>query len=257
MASAAVGSNRLGEHCALALVNPGRRWPRPEGGCFRLLDYQVPIKARQADAPRIGKIDLLGITDRGRPYMTMPSGVFIMQDDQPVQPLHDSAKTPKKPAAFKRKRRKGARKKQDEYVGYAIAVTGWDSYYWFWVSDPKSRYDTGPYSEIATVTFTGGLIRPEGSKYENASLTLSAKEGMMEGRWDEPPTSIGSLTAHEDTLEAYVFIPVERMAALVALAHSGRVQIASIGGTRLRYRSGQVHSISLDTRPEDNDEDED
>lgn len=136
-------------------------------------------------------------------------------------------------------------------------MTGWDSYYWFRVSDPKRRYEPSPYGEIATLTFTGGLIRPEASKYKNARLTLSAQAGMMEERWDKPPTSIGSLTAHEDTLEAYVFIPVERMAALVALAHSGRVQIASIGGTRLRYRSGQVHSISLDTRPEEDEDDDD
>lgn len=58
-------SNRKEEHCAIALVNLGRRWPRPDGGWFRLLDYQVPLKARQSDA-RIGKIDLLGVTDRGR-----------------------------------------------------------------------------------------------------------------------------------------------------------------------------------------------
>ena len=58
-------SNRREEHSAIALVNLGRRWALPDGGWFRLLDYQVPLKARQADS-RIGKIDLLGITDRGR-----------------------------------------------------------------------------------------------------------------------------------------------------------------------------------------------
>ena len=63
--SAAGAINRLEEHCAIALVNLGRRWPRRDGGWFRLLDYQVPLKARQADA-RIGKIDLLGVTDKGR-----------------------------------------------------------------------------------------------------------------------------------------------------------------------------------------------
>lgn len=63
--SAAGSSNRLEEHCAIALVNLGRRWPRPEGGWFRILDYQVPLKASQADA-RIGEIDLLGVTNLGR-----------------------------------------------------------------------------------------------------------------------------------------------------------------------------------------------
>lgn len=65
IASGAGASNRLEEHCAIALVNLGQRWPRPDGGWFRLLDYQVPLKARQADTG-IGKIDLLGVTEAGR-----------------------------------------------------------------------------------------------------------------------------------------------------------------------------------------------
>lgn len=50
---------------AMALWSLKRRQPRPGGGwqCFR--DYQVPLKAKQSDRD-IGKIDLLGITDRGR-----------------------------------------------------------------------------------------------------------------------------------------------------------------------------------------------
>jgi len=63
--SATGRSNRLEEHCAIALFNLERRWPRFEGGWFRLLDYQVPLKARQSDAG-IGKIDLVGLTDEGR-----------------------------------------------------------------------------------------------------------------------------------------------------------------------------------------------
>lgn len=58
-------SNRKEEHLAIALFNLGRRWRWPGGGWFRLLDYQVPLKAQQADA-RVGKIDLLGVTDQGR-----------------------------------------------------------------------------------------------------------------------------------------------------------------------------------------------
>ena len=63
--SSAGSSNRLEEHTAIALMNLDRFWPLPCGGWFRLLDYQVPLKANQADA-RVGKIDLLGVSDRGR-----------------------------------------------------------------------------------------------------------------------------------------------------------------------------------------------
>ncbi len=59
------GSNRFEEHLAIALWRKGIFWPRPSGGGFRLLDYQVPLQARRFDKG-IGKIDLLGVTDRGR-----------------------------------------------------------------------------------------------------------------------------------------------------------------------------------------------
>ena len=62
---AASNSNRGEEHLAIALWNQKRRWLRTGGGWFSLLDYQVPLKAKQSDK-RIGKVDLLGVTDRGR-----------------------------------------------------------------------------------------------------------------------------------------------------------------------------------------------
>jgi hypothetical protein len=58
-------SNRLEEHTAIALQNLGGDWLLPDGGKFRLLDYQVPLKARRED-PAVGKIDLLGVNQDGR-----------------------------------------------------------------------------------------------------------------------------------------------------------------------------------------------
>ena len=55
-------SNRQEERLARALWVLNPRWPWPGGGSLRLLDYQVPLKARQKDAG-IGKIDLLGVTE--------------------------------------------------------------------------------------------------------------------------------------------------------------------------------------------------
>ena len=58
-------SNRHEEHLAVALWNRERRWPRPDGGWFRLLDYQVPLQAHRLNQG-IGKVDLLGLTDQGQ-----------------------------------------------------------------------------------------------------------------------------------------------------------------------------------------------
>ncbi|MEQ8694465.1 MAG: hypothetical protein RIC85_03955 [Gammaproteobacteria bacterium] len=132
-----------------------------------------------------------------------------------------------------------------------IRVKDWASYYGFRISDPKSSFDIGPFSDLITLTFSGDLIEPENFKYKKAELTLSAHNDLVEGQWTELPTSIGSLSANEDTLSAYVFVPTEHMVMLMWLANSGKVQTASMVGTRLRYRSGNVQNISLDTSPED------
>lgn len=50
---------------AIALWNLQYSWPRRGGGWHHLLDYQVPLKDIQANG-KIGKIDLVGITDQGR-----------------------------------------------------------------------------------------------------------------------------------------------------------------------------------------------
>ena len=61
------GSNRFEEHLAIALWRKQKDgfWPRPSAGGFRLLDYQVPLKAQLSDEG-VGKVDLLGVTDSGR-----------------------------------------------------------------------------------------------------------------------------------------------------------------------------------------------
>ena len=58
-------NNRLEEHLAIALWRMRGWWPSADGGRFHLRDYQFPLKARQADTG-IGKVDLLGVTERGR-----------------------------------------------------------------------------------------------------------------------------------------------------------------------------------------------
>ncbi len=40
-----------------------RRWPLRNGGWFRYLDYQIPLKAKRSDRG-IGKIDMIGLSDR-------------------------------------------------------------------------------------------------------------------------------------------------------------------------------------------------
>lgn len=65
-------SNRREEHLALALFeafgvqSDGPAMSIGDGRWLRFLDYQTPLKARRTDN-KIGKVDLFGVTDEGRP----------------------------------------------------------------------------------------------------------------------------------------------------------------------------------------------
>jgi len=154
------------------------------------------------------------------------------------------------PPKPKRKRRKRHWRKREDIVFYEMRISAWNYYYGLRVSDPKSPFDTGLYSELAVLTFSGSLVGPAGHACTRGVLKLSASEGLMKRGGDRPPTNIGMLTAHAETLEVYVFVPAERLAELTALAPSNRVQVATIVGSRLRYRSGSVQSISVNTEIE-------
>ena len=59
-------SRRFEEHLAIAIWRfRDVRWPRPDGGWLRYLDYQFPLKEALANEG-VGKVDLFGITDDGR-----------------------------------------------------------------------------------------------------------------------------------------------------------------------------------------------
>jgi hypothetical protein len=58
-------STRLEEHLAIALCNDHATLPIHDSDGLRLLDYQVPLKARQSDVG-IGKIDIVGFAAPGR-----------------------------------------------------------------------------------------------------------------------------------------------------------------------------------------------
>lgn len=151
----------------------------------------------------------------------------------------------------KRRKPKGKRKRKfEEYEHYDILISNWDYYYGFHISDPKSHFDHGPYSELSTIEFVGGFAEPEASKFSQAQVTLSSKEGMLDERRFDCPRSIGGLSSRGDIFAAYIFVPSERFAELAAIVSSGRVQALNIYGTRLRYRLGSAINIALTTRLE-------
>ena len=151
---------------------------------------------------------------------------------------------------MKRKRRQSP--KRDEIVQYAMAPEMWNYYFGFRVSD-GSRFDHGPYSGFSTLTLEGKLIAPEGLKYPRMRMTLSASKELLRDKVAEPATSIGMLSAQGNVIDAYIFIPAESMAELTSVAHSGCLKVATVNGTRLRWRSAVAKSVSISTEYDSDD----
>lgn len=171
------------------------------------------------------------MTSVGTPRTVAPGAAPI-----PSGPARKAPTTASRP----RKRRRPL----DEIITYVVTVTAWDRHWSFRVSD-GSRWELGPYGGHGTLTLHGQVYRPEGFKYPRAEVTLSGRLGMRTER--DTSTSIGSLDARDDLLRAYVFVPAEDMAELTVLTTSGRLQMAALSGTPLRYRQGQVRGLSLHT----------
>ncbi|WP_380874289.1 hypothetical protein ACFB49_46950 [Sphingomonas sp. DBB INV C78] len=101
------------------------------------------------------------------------------------------------------------------------------------------------YSELATLDFAGELIRTERSKYALGKVTLSARQGILEEPLTAAARCLGNLSGRGDVLEAYIFVPVERMSELVLVAQAGRIQFISFVASKLRYGSGAVYGVAL------------
>lgn len=152
-----------------------------------------------------------------------------------------------KPVHRKAGRCSRARIKRDDPTGYLVRVTGWDFSYFFRPAESRRASTERAYEEIATLELSGEIIRPVPCRYARAKVTLSARAGLFDEKHDKPPKAIGSLTASGDTLDAYVFVPEERIASLAAVAASGRIQIAHFFASPIKYRSATVINVSFDT----------
>jgi len=83
-------SNRVEEHLAIALCNDMAGLPLGESDEIGLLDYQVPLKARQSDAG-IGKVDILGVTVSGRVAVAeLKVSTDSSKGDNPLRALLES-----------------------------------------------------------------------------------------------------------------------------------------------------------------------
>jgi len=141
------------------------------------------------------------------------------------------------------KRSKKRARNVGELITYVVTVARWDRWWSFGIGDKK--WDAGPYKHYGTLTLRGAVHRPAGFRYPRAEIVLSSRDNMLDDRGE--PKNIGMLSAHEDILQAYVFVPASDMSELALLAMSVKLQLVHMIGSPLRYRSGDVRSVALHT----------
>jgi len=146
--------------------------------------------------------------------------------------------TPQRPP-----RPKSRRPSAEPITHYVVAVTSWELSWLFSIADPK--HDPGPYSEYSTLTVRGDVHRPTPFRYPHAEIILSGRTRLPEPGPAEVPQSLGYLDAREETLHAYVTVPMERLTLLAAVAD--RIRLVCLTSTTLFRRRGHVRGLHVDT----------
>lgn len=138
------------------------------------------------------------------------------------------------------------RRFEDEIVQYVITVDDWEYAYSCSINH-RGKSCVGSYRELATLNLKGHVLQPKASEHPTALITLSASEQALGDPGGLSRMGVGTLSARDDLLDAYVLVPAPRMGELLAIASSGRIRAATLSGTRLRYRRGTILSLHLDT----------
>jgi hypothetical protein len=132
---------------------------------------------------------------------------------------------------------------QDAHQTYVVAVMGWEFSWNFSTADLKR--EPGPYSEFATLTFLGELVYPSPFKYPKARVDLSGRKGLDQDDPVSAQSGLGTLRGHDDQLEAYLIVPVDRLAVLASAAD--RTRLVEFNGTKLYRRVGIIRGIHIST----------
>ena len=147
----------------------------------------------------------------------------------------------------KSKSGRGRLSREIQRVLYQIKFHGWDVSWSFGLaSSYYSRADEGSYSEYMILTLKGKVIYPDGFKYPDVECQLSADPRLSQDV--APPTSIGSLTATESRLMAYIPVRRGRMGGLIAGAY--QFLNLELNTTPLRYRRALIMSVNVSSEPE-------
>ncbi|MCK1698161.1 hypothetical protein [Bradyrhizobium sp. 144] len=159
---------------------------------------------------------------------------------------------PKKKASRRAKRR---RKPTEEIIDYIVQVENWDFTYWLALNTLRNALD--PYHEHRHVEIKGRLLRPTGLKTDRMEVSLFPSISLEEERRkDLKPTAVGAIEAYPERLDASLSIPSDALTPILQMLIARRLKFVVMRGSKFRYRSARLHSYSLGTKLEEDEDPE-
>ena len=154
------------------------------------------------------------------------------------------------------KRKKG-KKTKPETERYDFVVEDWEMDYHFELNSTLRDLIDGVFWENSKCTLIGKLVSPVVKNANKARVEIVDKPE-FDDHWADTPTvktakGIGviDLPRGDDTLIFYCLVPSRSFQYISSAASSGKIKLASIFGTKLKWRTGDIYSISLSTNREE------
>jgi hypothetical protein len=95
----------------------------------------------------------------------------------------------------------------------------------------------------------GRLLRPAGLKTDRVLMSLFPSLNLMEERRkDLKPIAVGAFETYPDRLDASIGIPQDALGPILQMLIAERFRSVVLRGSKFRYRSARLVSVSLQTR---------
>ncbi len=147
------------------------------------------------------------------------------------------------------------RKPTEEIIDYIVEIESWDFTYWLALNTVRNALD--PYHEHRYVEIRGRLLRPTGLKTDRMEVSLFPSISLEEERRKElKPIAVGAIEAYPERLDASLSIPSDALAPILEMLIAGRLKFVVMRGSKFRYRSSRLHSYSLGTKLEEDEDPE-
>lgn len=138
------------------------------------------------------------------------------------------------------------RKKKPEEISLRIVCERQDFDTSIFLSRRYPKYDSYPIGNSMAIRLQGRIVAPPKFKWEVAVINILGSE--FSPSTAKKMDDFGYVETRETTIRAMVVWPVESFSNIAALVASQRIQEAKLTITPIKYRSGAVLSLSLDSR---------